>query len=643
MTEITIYTFDGTASEGATVISDPVTNPGGGYPAELASLLVAEDPTVWSWYPVEYEPNAFLDKLSPVGTAIQRGVDLATEHILETPGKIVLSGLSQGSLVSGTLYNEFRYGNLQSRRSDLIAVINFGDGLRPPGWTIPLLGAIDPGGAGAATAPMRQSYGWSSGLIRDPEDLYWAFTNPRDAASCAPAAVRDLTGKIARHAFYSTSASPDQLIFLYGPDGTPNGFPSTLDLGVLLRWIGDTEAEAKRAGTWAGESLLGMMLRELTRTPFGIGFFTQLLPLLVQWLPFAASEDLFAMFGMEATLLDITALNPHAKYSRPFPYGGIKNSKDTAVQLAFKHLRAMGKRYLPSASPVTNPTYTKPYQLYTFGPVGTLYSTTAVQEGQWPIRTTLGEDNETVDFGKRHLNPQQTGFGASVAALANPAKVEWVPVSYSSAVFPLSQAIESAVDRAVALILAAPANTKFFLAGQGVGAAVTTALREEFATGRLVSRQSKLLRVYNCGNPVREGGVFQGDRRSLGAGLGGNYQSGLRATTRGNRTAVVQPSSPAAPVWEFANPADPIAVQIAERGGSQIWQAMLYNVYDPDPSLVADRRIQQCGFNFVRSVLMNLFSTTGAHNAYQSFYPFRAQPTKNPIQLSADNINQLAL
>jgi hypothetical protein len=225
--KIHILTFDGTASMGGTSTTarldatgnltgqDVFTETGGAYPAILGYRLKyglsnsTSTPTLsdkWVWHGIDYHPEYTLtgepavigtqmaitgltltDPVPAVGKNIDRAVALAQQVINSIPvgEKIVLSGLSQGSFASRVVYDELRRGALQSRKNDLIGVVNFGDACRPAGRSIP--GGNDPGGEGACKLPMwlPLAQQWTpSGLIDNPDTFYWSFANPNDAASC---------------------------------------------------------------------------------------------------------------------------------------------------------------------------------------------------------------------------------------------------------------------------------------------------------------------------------------------------------------------------------------------------------------------------------------------------------------------------
>jgi hypothetical protein len=175
---VTIYPVDGTGS------TDPRhTNPNatGGYPARVAQQLVAHDPVLWNWVPIDYPASGY-----PIGPSVDDGAGKLIAYINATPGPFVLSGLSQGAMVCSKVYNEIRYGSLRHRRADFVAGVMFGSPAREPGHTINLPGATDPGGGGIQRFYLRQSYGSQWGVLSDCEDLWWEFANPGDPACTQP-------------------------------------------------------------------------------------------------------------------------------------------------------------------------------------------------------------------------------------------------------------------------------------------------------------------------------------------------------------------------------------------------------------------------------------------------------------------------
>lgn len=625
MPTVTIYTLDGVASTGASRPYDPVRNPAGGFPAELATRLVAADSATWAWTPIDYSPGQILTAYEPFGYAVARGVADATNKILATPGKIVLASYSQGSILAATLYNEFRYGNLRSRRSDLIGIVNFGDAHRPAGWTPPLYGVRDAGGAGAMTQPIRQSYGnSSSGLITLPERLYWSFANLGDEAAAAPSGMQPLLGQVIRRILYSGTESPDKLIFSYGVDGTPNSPPTTaVPMADLAAWCNANRVKAQAAGTYRGQSLLELIIALVGNS--SVVSVSGVLSLLSRWWPFTNPGNPWAFLRTE---LPQYSFNPHTRYSGSFPYTGLSNNTKTAVSLAYEYLLSLSKSYLPTAAPPVNSKADRLYQFYTFGRTGEFY----LADGR---RSTVGVDGTTADMARSDIDYNQQSYGAEVAKRLDPTRVEWVPVGFGSAAFPMRLPIQSAVDKAVRMILLTPPATKFFLSGHGVGAAVASRLYDEFRTGRLQTRSRQLLGIYNYGSPYRQQGAFRAISDPGGHGMAGSDY----------RLQNTDPSI----VWEFANPGDPVAIEADDVQGQ--WSAALYdvmnfNVNSPNTlkSQVSEALIRPGGNNptqiaFTLDTLNTMFGPGGKHNDYQNYFPFGN--TKSAIQLAADNINAI--
>lgn len=259
-TKIWLYTLDGTSSPGPTIGEGDI-NPtgevrmGGGIPANVAQRLLAVQPDLWNWVPVDYKPgfriqhvsdeNGLYDmplcppsssglwpqtsffapgaNISPSGYAvaaidsqsgsISRGVSTVIQHIQNNtqPGEpIVLCGLSQGAWCCDNLLDEFRFGCLNSRLDDLISVMAFGSPLRPYGHTIDLPGATNPSGQGACSFPRTMTYGVEPGLLRSPPPWAWDLCNVHDGASDSygsPANVVQAINAIARFAQYGTIKS----------------------------------------------------------------------------------------------------------------------------------------------------------------------------------------------------------------------------------------------------------------------------------------------------------------------------------------------------------------------------------------------------------------------------------------------------
>lgn len=624
MPTITIYTLDGVASTGAAKPYDPVKNPASGFAADLGNRLAKADPSTWAWTPIDYSPGQILTAYEPFGYAVARGVADATDKILNTPGKIVLASHSQGSLLSTTLYNEFRYGSLRSRRSDLIGIVNFGDATRPAGWTVPLYGVRDAGGTGAMTLPLRQSYGVSNtGLVNVPESFYWAPTNLGDNAAAAPSGVQPVMSQIIRRIMYSGTESPDKLIFFYGEGGVPNLAPTSLALADLQQWCAANATKAIAAGTYKGQSLIDLIFALVGNS--SVLSASGLLTLLSQWWPFTTPGNIL---GFLRTELPQYSFNPHTRYSGTFPYTGMANNTKSAVTLAYEYLLSVGKKYLPTAATPALSKADRPYQFYTFGKTGDFYDASG-------RRSAVGADGCTADIGRSDIDYGQQSYGAEIAKRLDPTKVEWVPVSYTSAAFPMKLPIQNAVDKAVRMILATPLTTKFFLAGNGVGAAVTSRLYTEFRNGRLQARQRQLLGIYHFGNPFREFGAYRANTDPGGHGMAG---SDYRVTN-------TDPSL----LWEFVTPGDPVASEpdgIQGGWASALWDMLYFNVNHPNTikSQISEAVIRPSNSDatltsFTLDLLNTMYGTGGKHNDYPNYFPFSA--SKSVIQLAADNINAI--
>ncbi len=323
---ISIYTYDGSGSLGATYTSGPYVVPGesnpqglsyigGGYPATLGSMLQAYDPLTWEWHPVEYKPLIY-----GAAVSIERGLEMGRQQIAADPNYIVLSGLSQGTFITSNLINEMRYGALQDKYDDLIAVVNFGDALRPDGWTIPPASAVkylghaaedvlDPGGHGACGFPIPLSYGDHTGLLTDPEDFYWSFANMNDPATTVPdGPVWELQSQFA---YDMGHAEPDE-------DRT-EAQDFLIDFGTYL-------------------------LRKLAGHPLEtIGSVAMAL---AQWIPMFIPTDFLG--------IELPISNPHAKYGDPNEYTSLANNTKSAVRLGFEYLSLLGRQYAPDPSSVVS-------------------------------------------------------------------------------------------------------------------------------------------------------------------------------------------------------------------------------------------------------------------------------------------------
>ena len=144
--------------------------PDGFGPGFSADVGRGVDDNIWYWQPCGY-PAA----VTPMGPSVAAGVtevlrqiDLHPRNDLYT-GKFVLSGYSQGAIVTGHVWRDHLLsGDHNNRLSDCLAVVNFGDPLRCPG--------IANGNTMAGMPMPKQLDGQTVGGIAGPDDLTAAQT-----------------------------------------------------------------------------------------------------------------------------------------------------------------------------------------------------------------------------------------------------------------------------------------------------------------------------------------------------------------------------------------------------------------------------------------------------------------------------------
>jgi hypothetical protein len=134
-----------------------------------------------------------------MGPSIKYGVDWIVNDILTSPPgtPVALGGYSQGAAVASVVYNEFRSGRLRNRRSDLRAVVAFGNPMRQVGHTYP--GSSGYSGAGdilgdtqtghgtfhsaSTNVPILEAFVSQFSRLQGTEDLFWDFTMPGEVIS----------------------------------------------------------------------------------------------------------------------------------------------------------------------------------------------------------------------------------------------------------------------------------------------------------------------------------------------------------------------------------------------------------------------------------------------------------------------------
>jgi hypothetical protein len=151
------------------------------------------NPALWRTKNVNYPAQtAFM------GPSIVDGVNQIVADIKLQPvgTPVALGGYSQGAAVMSCVYNEFRNGRLRDRRSDLRAVVTFGNPMREAGHTYQgssgYSGACDIFGdtrSGHGTFPALQDipvvnpYVRQFARLQGTEEFFWDFTMPNETIS----------------------------------------------------------------------------------------------------------------------------------------------------------------------------------------------------------------------------------------------------------------------------------------------------------------------------------------------------------------------------------------------------------------------------------------------------------------------------
>jgi hypothetical protein len=121
------------------------------------------NPEFFNYVGVTNYPNSF-DNYS---NSVSQGVAAVKAVIAATPGKIVLTGVSQGAQIMSTVYKDLKAG---ARGSDFVGIYLVGNPLRQAGRAFPGANPI-PAGHGVAPASYR---------LTSTPDLVWEFANPGD-------------------------------------------------------------------------------------------------------------------------------------------------------------------------------------------------------------------------------------------------------------------------------------------------------------------------------------------------------------------------------------------------------------------------------------------------------------------------------
>lgn len=493
MSKIVVYTLAGTdsglnGSPGPFDFDDPL----GCYPQKIGHRLQNYNPEIYEWFPVDYTPYLILTDGRPLIEMSDTAVGIVTSDVLSRPAgtKFVLSGLSQGTLSVGRLYNEFRFGTLQARRNDLVGIINFGDGLRPAGWTVPFPGAVDPGGSGViGNALVRQSYGSVPGVIANPDPFYLSFNQPGDVAGCAnlTGLARDAMNWLAERALYGISLPGviGNRIAGGGLDGIGELFVTMFDeLRELAKFSVLTVSE------WADiVSAIGAALTHW----LGMGA--------------AAVAGLLNSVVPGAGTFVANLLDPHQQYDLnplgvPWPYRGIPNNSKSAVQLGFEWAR-------DNLTPLVEPPVSQFY-VNSSKPKPTFYYANGTAFG-WNVNGVVIGDMGGAPRYIRGLDGPVLWNGGGIPydpfpKLLDAGLWQYKRVQYPAQAILAGLSIEAGVDWVIDQIKQTPVGTPFAIGGYSQGAAVASRVYNECRQGRLADRRADLRAAVAFGNPMREQG-----------------------------------------------------------------------------------------------------------------------------------------
>lgn len=152
--------------------------------------LTGTDPTFFEWINVPYPAAEY-----PMGGSVLYGATWLANQIKQTPGPYIIIGDSQGCQVAAAVYDQIRYGSLQDRRSDLLAVLAYGNLRREQGHTFPGYPDPAPGTSGMCVVPLTNAGPYAGagnpanpavGNLIDTEDLWWDFCVAGDYYACCP-------------------------------------------------------------------------------------------------------------------------------------------------------------------------------------------------------------------------------------------------------------------------------------------------------------------------------------------------------------------------------------------------------------------------------------------------------------------------
>lgn len=191
--KIVIYNIIGTSGSQYFWGNEPVNTGGSGQVLEYLRdsdfsflvdwALVGTDPTYFEWVNVAYPASQY-----PMGASVRAGAQWLMNQINQTPGPFIFVMDSQGNQVGAAVYDELRFGSMQSRRNDLLAAVAVGNLRREEGHTFPGFPDPAPGTAGMCPVALMTTgpYAGGDGHLVDTESLWWDFCQAGDYYACTP-------------------------------------------------------------------------------------------------------------------------------------------------------------------------------------------------------------------------------------------------------------------------------------------------------------------------------------------------------------------------------------------------------------------------------------------------------------------------
>lgn len=200
---ITIYNMVGTTQGVYMWGNEPINTGGNGQIMEylrantdgwlgdaIEWALTDTDQTYFEWINVPFPAAAY-----PMAPGIKAGYDWLINAINQIPGPFFFVMDSQGNQLGAAVYDELRFGSLQSRNNDFLGAIAAGNLRREEGHYFPGCPDLAPGTSGMCCVSLMTTgpYAGSGnpadpkiGNLIDTEDRWWDFAVPGDYFASTP-------------------------------------------------------------------------------------------------------------------------------------------------------------------------------------------------------------------------------------------------------------------------------------------------------------------------------------------------------------------------------------------------------------------------------------------------------------------------